>query len=173
MQPIKTGKDVSVMVWGAFSGALGRSDLVVMEWDLLALKHGYSSNSYLKILHEQIPQVYKPGLVFMQDNAPIHGAKKVKKYMQDMAVEVMEWPPYSPDLNPIEHLWFPLKHSIYKIHPDIELITGGKEHIQEELGKTLLLAWELIQDSLFDKLAGSMQKRCEALYKAKGWHTKY
>jgi transposase len=43
-------------------------------------------------------------MIFMQNNAHIHTAKKVKKWFEDEGIPVMEWPPYSPDLNPIEHL---------------------------------------------------------------------
>jgi transposase len=42
-------------------------------------------------------------MVFMQDNAPIHTAHIIKDWLEEMAIEVLEWPPYSPDLNPIEH----------------------------------------------------------------------
>jgi len=40
----------------------------------------------------------------MQDNAPIHRVRKSKLWFQENDIEVMEWPPYSPDLNPIENL---------------------------------------------------------------------
>ncbi|KAK7555139.1 hypothetical protein IWX91DRAFT_347109 [Phyllosticta citricarpa] len=74
----KKGKDVSVMVWAAFSGALSHSDLVVMERDPEAKKNGYSANSYIQVLNKMIPTLWEPGMEFMQDNAPIHKAKKVK-----------------------------------------------------------------------------------------------
>jgi len=50
------------MVWASFSGALRASDLVVMERDKEAPKGGYSAKSYIKVLEDQIPQIYKPGL---------------------------------------------------------------------------------------------------------------
>ena len=31
----------------------------------------------------------------------------------------MEWPPFSPDLNPIENLWSVLKAKIYELDPEI------------------------------------------------------
>ena len=151
IQPVKKGKDISVMVWAAFSGALGRSDLIVMERDLKAPKGGYSAESYLKVLEEQIPRIWEPGLIFMQDNAPIHKASIITKFLEENGVKVLKWPPYSPDLNPIEHLWFLLKEMVYKVNPDIRKLTGDKE-IKEALGKALKEAWELIPEKKFKVL---------------------
>jgi transposase len=39
----------------------------------------------------------------------------------------MEWPPYSPDLNPIENLWFLLKADIYKCCPDLLKMRGDEK----------------------------------------------
>jgi transposase len=38
----------------------------------------------------------------------------------------MECPPYSPDLNPIEHMWFPLKGA-YNMKTDTENCQGSDE----------------------------------------------
>ena len=39
-----------------------------------------------------------------------------------MAIELVNWPPYSPDLNPIENLWKMLKAKIIKLHLELATI---------------------------------------------------
>ena len=80
----------------------------------------YSAASYIEVLEENIPQIWEPGLLFMQNNAPIYTAHVVRRWFKDIGVDVLEWPPYSPDLNPIKHLWFRLKQLVYEVRLDIE-----------------------------------------------------
>jgi hypothetical protein len=49
-----------------------------MERDEESKRGGYSANSYIQVLDAQIPTIYEPGMIFMQDNTPIHTAGKVK-----------------------------------------------------------------------------------------------
>ena len=103
IEPKKTGKDVCIMVWGAIWLG-GRSDLVVMERDPDAPRGGYSACSYIQVLDDQIPTMYEPGMVYMRDGARIHTAASVNEWLEEHGIECLDWPAYSPDLNPIEHL---------------------------------------------------------------------
>jgi predicted CoA-binding protein len=41
-------------------------------------------------------------VVFQHDNDPKHTSNLVKDYLKEQDYKVMEWPPQSQDLNPIE-----------------------------------------------------------------------
>ena len=92
------------MIWAAMCGQNGLSRCHIMSRDPDSGRGGYSSNSYLDILEDELPDYYEPGLIFMQDNAGIYIAYIVRDFFEENGIWVMEWPPYSLDLNPIEHL---------------------------------------------------------------------
>ena len=50
---------------------------------------------------------------FEQDNAPVYKAYSVMDWFWRKFIKVEEHHPYSPDLNPIEHAWDPLKKQSY------------------------------------------------------------
>jgi len=68
------------------------------------------------VQHVLVPEL-RPGQTVILDNASFHKSIIAIKMIEDAGCFVLFLPTYSPDLNPIEHAWFPLKNSIRKILP--------------------------------------------------------
>ena len=57
-----------------------------------------NSDEYLKVLQKYQENVLFDALVYQQDNAPIHKAKKIMDYFAENSWKIFDWPAYSPDL---------------------------------------------------------------------------
>lgn len=82
-------------------------------------------------------------------------------------------PPYSPDLNPIEHVWVHLKRQLHRKYPDIATTPGGPDRVRSKLIEVLPEVWDSLPESLIQKLWQSMPDRVAAVIAAKGWYTRY
>ena len=57
----------------------------------------YTAVSYFGVLEDQIPTLWEPGLLVMQDNARVHIVKTMRDWLKEIGIELIEWPPHSPD----------------------------------------------------------------------------
>jgi hypothetical protein len=148
-----------------------------MDRDFESKKHGYSARSYIEVLDAEVEPIFEEldeGYLFMQDNASIHTAHTVRDWFAAQGITtITDWPPYSPDLNPIEHIWWHLKVRVYEMFPEVARDKSESEHARQRLESCIQAAWDTLDKSLFDKLGQSIHDRCEAVIAAKGWHTKY
>jgi len=60
-----------------------------------------------KKIHEERPSLQKKKIIFHQDNAPTHKSVLALGKLRDLHYELLEHPPYSPDLAPSAFYLFP------------------------------------------------------------------
>lgn len=154
------GKSKQIMIWGCFA-ANGVGKLHKIDGIMNAKK-------YKNILiHQMRPSAKKlfpnNNYTFQHDNDPKHTANIVKSYLSNSSIQVLSWPPQSPDLNPIENLWKIVK----------ERCKDRKPKNLEEYSKILQTVWEGIEVQTLAKLVESMPKRCAEVIKNKGYPIKY
>ncbi len=53
-----------------------------------------------------------PELRFIQDNAPVHSARRTQEELEMRGITPLRWPPSSLDLNPIETAWQLIKQCL-------------------------------------------------------------
>ena len=94
----------------------------------------------------------------MQDNALIHKLKLVAKWFKKNIIDVINWPPYSPDLNPIKHAWVQLKEALHKQFPEIAYMHGFKKEVIKKLSEALIICWNRIASAFFESLIDSMEE---------------
>jgi hypothetical protein len=104
---------------------------------------------------------------FQQDNDPTHKLAPAHvaawNARNASAVKVMEWPPNSPDLSPIENIWAYVDAKVQG--------AGCKTFI--EFKEAVLRELRNVPKGMIAKLYGSMRQRVEAVVSLDGGKTKY
>ncbi len=106
------------MFWTALGFGV-RTELVPIQGDPQAARGGVTARVYKEVLNQHLSPILQFGSIFMHDNALIHTGHLIREWLTENRVEVMDWPPYNPDLNPIENLWALLKAEMYKQFPEL------------------------------------------------------
>ncbi len=151
-----------VMVWGIFS------------WHtfgpLVPIEHRLNATAYLSIVDHVHPFMItvNPSSddYFQQDNAPCHKAQIISDWFlgHDNEFTLLKWPPQSPDLNPIEHLWDVVEREIHIM--DVQL-----KNLQQ-MCDAIMTIWTKISEECFQHLLLNLW-RIKAVLKAKGGPTRY
>lgn len=149
-----------MMLWGCIS-YLGTGTLVEVEGRI-------DSQKYTDIILDNLQlSAHMMGLgddfVFQNDNAPVHTSRLTRSFFAEQGINVMDWPPQSPDINPIEHLWAILKKMVKK--------EQRRKH--QTFRNAVMKAWSEIPLSLIHSLIDSIPDRLHAVIASKGYSTKY
>ena len=146
------------MVWAAISDLVERSELVVIERDETLPRGSYSATSYVATLEQGLLPIYD-GQTYMHDNAPVYTARSTTSWLANWGIYVLpNWPPYSPDLNPIEHLCYHLKQMLYELLPHLDDIEGIEQQ-RQAIVNTLPEAWRRIRSDIVKGVLDSMLRR--------------
>lgn len=147
----------SVMVWGAISAA-GASTLALTRDTI-------NSSAYTKILEEYLVSnmdvLYKncpTGWFLMQDNSPVHVSKESRAWFAREGIQLIDWPPNSPDLNPIENLWGVMKRELSKV------LCGNISQFKAEIEKL----WNIYAPTFIDSFNETMRGRIELCLEKNG-----
>ncbi len=74
--------------------------------------------AFLQYIERVLIPTLKAGQIVVMDNFTIYHNHKVRELIEDAKCELLYLPTYSPDLNPIEHLFAKLKAFLQKLRPE-------------------------------------------------------
>ncbi|UYV65499.1 K02A2.6-like, partial [Cordylochernes scorpioides] len=92
-----------------------------------------------------------PNALYQQDNARPHTARISQQALQD--VQMLPWPPYSPDLSPIEQVWDIIGRRLH---------TLPQPRSEDELWQMVEREWRAIPQDAIHTLIDSLPRRVAA-----------
>ncbi len=148
-----------VTVWGIFSGhSLG---------PLVPIERCLNATAYQSIVDDHVHPFMTTVFpssdgYFQQDNTPCHKAQIISDWFLVHGNELilLNWPPQSPDVNPIEHLWDVVEWEIHIM--DVQLTN------LQQLRDAIMSKWTKISEECSQHLVESMPRIIKAVLKAKG-----
>jgi hypothetical protein len=152
-----------VTVWGVIT-AKGVGRIVQIEGNL-------NKELYCEILKDDVLGTYhdlhmdRRQFYFQQDNDPKHTSKIVQAWFKKNCVDLLPWPPSSPDISIIENLWEHLERRIRARNP--------LPRSEEDLWVALQEEWYSIDIEFIEHLYDSLPQRVHDVYKANRGNTRY
>ena len=99
----------SLMVWGCITaegmGRLHRINGIMKGVDYVKI---LDDNLLGTLKDQKLKKTGKYGIIFQQDNDPKHTSCVASNWFEEKRIKKLSWPPSSPDMNIIEHVWHQL-----------------------------------------------------------------
>lgn len=90
--------------------------------------------------------------------------KKQKTFIKNNKIKCIEFPSYSPDLNPIENVFSVLKTNIHKRKTDIE---------NDNFSEIIVDEWNKLDQNMIRNIINSIPSRLEKIILSKGEYINY
>ena len=142
----------------------------------------FNSAAYLSYLANQVipfgQRMFPNNEYFLlHDNCPIHTAGSVSDFLDRfLPNRVIPHPPYSPDLNPCEHIGNHIKREYLRVQNVPNRESEGANLVSKDaIWSAILRIGYAIHENkdLLRNLATSMHRRYAAVVDARGYYTKY
>ena len=156
----------SVMVSVGVS-KLGKTDLVFVQPGAKINSVYYCENVLEQGLLPDISRISSNDFVFQQDGAPAHRSRYTVAYLRSHVPEFIEpenWPPNSPDLNPVDYsVWGALQQMVYR----------HKISDMDHLKRVLIDCWAQLSQDTLNRAIDQLPQRLTMVIKAKGAHVEF
>ncbi|UYV75812.1 hypothetical protein LAZ67_13001425 [Cordylochernes scorpioides] len=141
-----TVRQRGIMVWGAIAYD-SRSPLLRIQGTMTAQR--YVDDVLRPVTLPYLQGV--PNALYQQDNARPHTARISQQALQD--VQMLPWPPYSPDLSPIEHVWDIIGRRLHAL---------PQPRSEDELWQMVEREWRAIPQDAIRTMIDSLPRRVAA-----------
>ena len=150
----------SLMVWGCVS-YYGVGKLCFIDGKM-------NGPGYVEILEKNLLRsIDQLGMrneyVFQQDNDPKHTSRVATKFFEINSIPVLPWPPQSPDINIIEHVWNYIDRKI----------PMNERKNKNDFKNAIINEWSNVTSNYLKKLVESVPNRLLKVIQANGGPTKY
>lgn len=158
----KSGR-VSIMIWGAFSG-YHKSPIVIIPTgrrtaaDFVNIVYEGALFSFYS-LHDR-----SNDMSLMEDGAPVHRSSLSNRWREAQSMAKLNWPPNSPDLNPIENLWKIVKDQVQNKH---------RPRDRDQMASAVQREWNGVSRDVLDTLISTMPYRMKAVIDAQGGSSRW
>ncbi|UYV73460.1 hypothetical protein LAZ67_10003424 [Cordylochernes scorpioides] len=152
-----TVRQRGIMVWGAIAYD-SRSPLLRIQGTMTAQR--YVDDVLRPVTLPYLQGV--PNALYQQDNARPHTARISQQALQD--VQMLPWPPYSPELSPIEHVWDIIGRRLHAL---------PQPRSEDELWQMVEREWRAIPQDAIRTLIDSQPRRVAACIAVRGGPTCY
>lgn len=164
--PVRRSSRISIAYWGWLSAA--------GPGELTQIHNKMNAEQYIQVLEDVlIPSVRalypEPTPIFLvQDNSAVHTSRMVRQWFENYPeINLLGWPPKSPDINPIENVW--------GIMCDMWEKRGVPlPRTREALDRHVKEIWESLRGTdICATTVQSMNRRLEEIIQRNGYWTHY